>query len=101
GLGVGERLRVEVFGVDGGAAGVGEDLKVAAEADVVAVAGDAVGNSAGPFLLRGERFDLHIALDLPVWQHSHRPTSVYATQVVRLSPNGRLSSRGRCPPKSV
>src|SRR5262249_45090288 len=55
-----------------GAVDVGEDLEVAADADVVAVAAQAVGNHPRPGAAVGERLDLDVPLDLPVGQQSHR-----------------------------
>lgn len=63
---VDERFRVEVFGVDGAAPDVGEDFEMAIDADVVAVAGDAVGDDAGAVPLRFEGANDHVPFDHPV-----------------------------------
>ena len=66
-----ERFRIEILGIDRASPDVRKDFELAADADVVAVAGHTVGDDPGAVLLRGERLDLDIALDHPIGKNAH------------------------------
>ena len=70
-----EGARVELLGIDDRAVDVGEDLETAADAHVVAVARDAVGDHAGPVRFLGKRLDFDFFLDLPIREQAHGATS--------------------------
>ena len=66
------RWELKFFGSIERPVDIGEDLEISADADVVAVAGNAEGNDAGPRRFLGKGNDLDVAFDLPVGQKSHR-----------------------------
>src|SRR5438045_3063184 len=66
-----ERRWVEVLRIDDGTAGVGEDLEAAADANIVAVAGHAVGDDAGAGGAVGERVDFDVLFDEPIGEYAH------------------------------
>ena len=70
---------------------VGEDLEVPADAHVVAVAADPVGDHARPQRALGERLDFDFGLDLPVGEHpGHRRHPLATTLHVRGVCNARI-----------
>jgi hypothetical protein len=71
--------------IDHRAVDVGENFEVPADADVIAVAGNAERDRAGAISLLGEGFDLDELLDLPVGEQAHGadPPGQESVDVVR------------------
>src|SRR5262249_9819616 len=77
GLDVHERRGVEVLRIDHGAMHVREDLEVPPDANVVAVAGHAVGDLARTRRSVRAWFDFHQFFDLPIRENAHPDSLLY------------------------